>query len=59
MFKTFASRRRFIALQRDLNRAVSSEIFDRYQSYVIRCSDGGGYPIGFKDWLAWGNAADD
>jgi hypothetical protein len=59
MFKTNSKRRRFLKWQARVNRHVSLETFQRYEAYVIRCSDNGGYPIELKDWLEWGNTADD
>ena len=59
MFKTPSARRRFLKWQWRVNRHVSPEMFERYEAYVIRCSDGGGQPLQLKDWLAWGNIADD
>lgn len=59
MFITNASRRRFLKWQSRVNPAVSADMFQRYEAYVIRCSDGGGQPLLLRDWLSWGNTADD
>ena len=59
MFKTNASRRRFLKWQSRANPNVSADMFQRYEAYVIRCSEADGQPLLLRDWLAWGNTTDD
>jgi len=59
MFKTPSARRRFLKWQWRVNPNVSSEMFQRYEAYVIRSSEADGQPLLLRDWIAWGNTADD